>query len=94
MHPLYKEPHFRIYLRFSIEIFGKQYPFGQDYKTHPNWEAFKELLHKVKVKKILICSGMIIGSISQQFSCFPITESSVSEDKVRSKNVVVEEIFI
>ena len=94
MHPLYTEVYFRKYLRLSIEIFGKQYPTGEDYKTYPQWENFKGLLRDAGVKKILICVGMTVGNISKQFFHCPITENSPTEEAVRKKNFVIEEILL
>lgn len=94
MHALYTAEYFPKYLDFSIGIFHRQYPKGTDYKGHEDWEQFLYFLKTAQVSKIIICSGMLIGSISQSYFCCPITENSPSEESVREKYFVVEEIIM
>ncbi len=94
MHPLYTEKYFRNYLLLSIDIFHKQYQKGTSYLQHDRWPEFLKLLREAGVSRILISEGMMIGDISVQYTHHPITENSPSEDDVRSKSFVVEEIVL
>ncbi len=94
MHPLFTETFFPQYLSLSIEIFHKKYPGDEihPYKNHPKWTEFTDLLKESGVNKIFICLGIIVGDISKQYFHSPITENSPSEEKVREKYFIVEEI--
>lgn len=92
MSPLYTEKYFKEYLRLSIAIFSQKYSYEKAYREHPNWNEFISLLREAGVKKIFICVGMMIGDISVQYFCSPITENSPSEEFVRNRYCVYEEI--
>ncbi len=93
MHPLYTAPYFRRYLQLSIQVFEWQYISERGYKYHPRWEDLFILFIEAGVEKILICEGRMLGYLRQEYICFPITESSISEEKIRSSYpFVVEEI--
>lgn len=92
LHPLYAEKYFRKYLQLSIAIFSQKYSYKKGYRDNPYWNEFIALLREAGVKKIFICVGMIVGDISVQYFCSPITENSPSEEFVRNRYCIYEEI--
>lgn len=87
-------PYFQRYLRFSIAIFHRKYPLGSTYRDHPKWNDFLNFLQEVVVEKIIICLGQTEGGISQQYFCCPITKSTPSEEYVRERYCIFEEILL
>lgn len=91
---LYTAPYFKKYLRLSMVIFGIQYTIPSYYKQHPWWIDFIDLLRDAGVPKILITQGRMIGSMANEYTCFPITPNSTPEEKIRKSYLIVEEIFL
>lgn len=94
MHPLYTEMYFQRYLRFSIAIFGRQYPRGISYTEHEDWGKFLHFLKDAGVSRILTYEEMYIGDRATKYGHAPITENSTPEEKVRQKHRILEEIIL
>ncbi len=94
MHLIYTKPYFQNYLKLSIRIFQKQYPKSVSYAEHEDWQNFLQILKSANVSKMLIYEEMYIGNMFVKYGHALITENSPSEEQVKQRHRVLEEIII
>jgi phosphoribosyl 1,2-cyclic phosphodiesterase len=93
MHALYTKPYFQQYLKLSISIFERKYTKGTSYTNHESWKEFLRLLTSAGVSKILTYEEMYVRDTTK-YGHAPITENSPSEEHVRQKHQIYEEIVL
>lgn len=91
--PLYSTAYFRRYLKVSIEIFQQDYPWRRLPFQHEKWGVFISILKVAKVQKVLIYEELHRGNQWIRYGHAPISENSPSEEYIRRKYRIVDEVF-